>query len=104
MMTKGFIMPDGEHVEQGGVRHDAIVLEYLVKHPELRKRYDQIGGGSLCDFMVVTLGALKVGSNIGDNRVITYKIKRKMSREIVFYVEYYTQKGYRVDIIPWANK
>ena len=99
-MVKGFIMPNGEIVEQGGVRHDAIVLEYLVKHPELRRRYDNEGGGSLCDFMVISLGALKVGSNSGDPNVITYKVKRKLSREIIFYIDYYTQKGYRVDIIP----
>lgn len=98
MTSKGFILPDGEVVDQGGKRHDTIVLEYLISHPELRKKFDSTGG-SLCDFMVFNMGAIKVGSNSGDPRVITYKSKKRLSRETRFYIEYYTNKGYRVDVV-----
>ncbi len=98
MTLKGFILPDGEIVEQGGKRHDTIVIEYLNLHPEIKKQFDK-SGYNLCDFMVLKLGAIKVGSNSGDSNVITYKLKKKMSKEINFYIDYYTQKGYRVDVI-----
>lgn len=98
MTLKGFILPNGEIIDQGGKRHDTIALEYLSNNPELRKRFDKTKG-SLCDFMVITLGCIKVGSNSGDNQVITYKLKKKLSKETEFYINYYTEKGYRVDII-----
>ena len=98
MTSKGFILPDGEIIDQGGKRHDTIALTYLSMHPELRAKYDKVAG-NLCDFMVYQLGAIKVGSNSGSPRVITYKGKKRLSKETRFYIEYYSQKGYRIDVV-----
>ena len=96
-ITRGFILPNGD-IAKNGTRHDDIALDYLNNHREARMKYDKIGG-DLCDFMVSVLGALKVGNNIGNPMVITYKKRPNMPNDFWFYIEYYKKRGYRIDEI-----
>ena len=96
-ISRGFILPNGE-IARTGTRHDDIALEYLNSHKDLRKKYDEIGG-NLCDFMVIQLGALKVGNNIGNPKVISFKDRKDLPKEFWYYIDYYQSIGYRIDRI-----
>ena len=96
-ITRGFILPDGD-VAKTGTRHEDIVMEYLNDHIDKWKLY-QKQGGDLCDFMVITLGALKVGNNGPNPMVITYKERYNLPEDFYFYIEYYKKHGYRIDAI-----
>ncbi len=94
-ISRGFILPNGD-IARTGTRHDDIALDYLNNHIDLRNEYDKIGG-NLCDFMVCHLGALKVGNNIGNPKVITYKDRRDIPKAFWAYIDYYQRQGYNVD-------
>ncbi len=96
-ITRGFILPNGE-VAKNGTRHEDIALSYLSEHEGLLKKFDSYGG-DICDFMVIELGAMKVGCNSRDPRVITYKERRDMPNDFYFYIDYYKHLGYRIDVL-----
>ena len=96
-ITRGFILPDGE-VAKNGTRHEDIALSYLSEYPWLLRKLDQYHG-HICDFMVFELGALKVGCNSRNPKVITYKERKDLPEDFWFYIEYYQSLGYRIDAL-----
>ena len=97
MITLGFILQDGTLLE-GGHRHDSIAMEFITSYPSLRDRFDK-SMYNLSDFMVYEVGAIKVGSRLGNPKVITYTLSKKKSKLGFTYIDLYSQKGYRIDIV-----
>ena len=94
-ISNGFILPDGK-IAKMGTQHDDIAMEYLNEH-KLYDEYKNSKYSDLCDFMVLQMGAIKVGCNRGyERKVITY-VAEQMTRDQWVYIEYYQSKGYRLD-------
>ena len=93
-ISRGFILPDGT-AARNGTHHDDVAMDYICTH-HLLEKYDKSQHRDLCDFMIYELGALKVGSNSGDPRVVTFH-EDAMTREQWVYIQYYQNSGYRLD-------
>ena len=96
-ISKGFILPDGK-VARKGTQHDDIAMEFICDN-KLQDRYDKSKYKDLCDFMVYELKAIKVGCNRGKNPKIITFIAEEMNREQWYYIKYYRDKGYKLDML-----
>lgn len=96
-VSRGFILPDGT-IARKGTQHDDIAMEYICD-ANLQSQYDKSKYRDLSDFMVLELGAIKVGCNQGSNpRIIVFDAS-EMTREQWVYIEYYQSIGYILDIL-----
>ena len=96
MLYYGFILPSGEElVMSEDIRtHEALAFAYIQKN-RLMKEFRNSSCEDPVDFMVVEVGAIKVG-NFANSTSITVSVPY-YSDYIKSMVEMYGQKGYRID-------
>lgn len=95
-ISRGFILPDGK-IAKHGTQHDDVAMEFISEN-HLLDKYDKSRYRDICDFMIFEMGALKVGSNSGNPKVITF-CEEKMTKEQWVYILYYQNMGYRLDAV-----
>ena len=93
-ISRGFILPDGS-VAKHGTHHDDVAMEYINEH-HLFEKFAKSRYRDLCDFMIFEMGALKVGCNSGNPKVVTFH-EELMTRDQWVYIQYYQVHGYRLD-------
>ena len=96
MLYYGFILPDGTELTMSEkIRtHEDLAINYIEEN-RLMKDYRRSSCEDPVDYMVVELGAIKVG-NFASSTSITVSVPF-FSEYIKSMTEMYSKKGYRVD-------
>ena len=96
-ISRGFILTDGEGVTSSESKwHVDIALEFL-RNNNMLEYFEKSEQLDVCDFMVFNLHAIKVGSNLGRSKVISF-VPEYMSKEQWEIIRQYQILGYKLDM------
>ena len=97
-ISRGFILTNGDGVTSSESKwHVDIALEFL-RNNNMLECFEVSKQLDVCDFMVFNLHAIKVGSNLGRTKVISF-IPEYMSKEQWNIICQYQMLGYKLDML-----
>lgn len=105
IVRRGFIFPDEfspavTETTDVSLPHESLARNFVLANPELVKKFSKFSGSSYCDFLILEVGAIKVGNNLGSNKVICYN-PNNLSPTLWLYVMHYQSMGYK--LIEFSN-